>query len=145
MTALATRTRGGAFFYWTGAALLVAFGFLAIFSIGAPFLFTGVAMLAVGRWRDRPDVLWPTLVAVWAFVIGYVLVAPLGCTGTATAAFDSGAVVQERTTCSNVLRIDYSGSGDYQPPHLPAVAVGLAAAGIAGVVVHRVAGRSRSD
>ena len=120
----------GAAVYWAGAVVLVVVGFLAIFSIGAPLFLTGVAMLVVGRWRHRSAVVWPVLVGVWSFVLGYLLVAPLGCS-TSEVRGDAG-----RTTCSNVLGIDYSGTGVYNPSLLPALIAGLAAAAI-GVVVTR--------
>src|SRR6266508_4677853 len=73
------RNRMGTAAYWGVAVLLVGFGFLGLFSIGAPFLLTGTAMMVVSPWRNRREVLWPTLVGVWVFVLGYVLVAPLSC------------------------------------------------------------------
>jgi len=128
----------GAGVYWAGAVVLVVVGFLAIFSIGAPLLLTGVAMLVVGRWRHRPAVVWPVLVGVWSFVVGYVLVAPLGCSTTsATLPGEAG-----RTTCSNVVGIDYSGTGVYNPSLYPALMAGLAVAAI-GVVVTRQITRRR--
>jgi hypothetical protein len=121
----------GAAVYWSGAVVLVVVGFLAIFSIGAPLLLTGVAMLVLGRWRHRPAVVWPVLVGLWSFVLGYVLVVPLDCSTSATPPGEVG-----RTTCSNVLGIDYSGTGVYNPSLLPALMAGLAAA-VIGVVVTR--------
>jgi hypothetical protein len=117
--------------YWAGGVALAVAGFLAIFSIGAPLLFTGVAMLVVGRWRHRPAVVWPVLVGVWSFVLGYVLVAPLSCSTSAAPPGEAG-----RTTCSNVLGIDYSGTDVYNPSLCPARMAGLAAAA-GGVVVTR--------
>jgi hypothetical protein len=116
-------------------ALAVA-GFIAIFSIGAPLLFTGVAMLVVGRWRHRPAVAWPVLVGVWSFVLGYVLVAPLSCS-TSAAPGDAG-----RTTCSNVLGIDYSGTDVYNPSLIPALMAGLAAAAVGVVVTRQITRRT---
>lgn len=129
----------GAVVYWAGAAVLVVAGFHAIFSIGAPLLLTGVAMLFVGRWRHRPAVVWPALVGVWSFVLGYVLVAPLGCSTSST--LPGGAA---RTTCSNVLGIDYSGTGVYTPSLFPALMAGLAAAAIGVVVTRQIARRGRA-
>lgn len=131
------RTRVGAAAYWGVAVLLVAFGYLALFSIGAPFLLTGIAMMVVFPWRTRGEVLWPALVGVWAFALGYLLVAPLGCTSTAIAVTVGSPVAMSHTTCTNILGIDYSGTGIYNPSLVPAVLAGVTA-GTAGAVATRV-------
>lgn len=117
---------------------LIAFGVLGWFSIGAPFFLTGVAMLTVLPWRGSRGVLVPAIVAPWVFTIGYVLIAPLWCTGTATPGLG-----ETTTTCTNVLGIDYSGGGAYRAPLMPAVAAGLGLAAIA-LVALRAAIRRRS-
>jgi hypothetical protein len=127
--------------YVAVALALIAFGALAVFSIGAPFLLTGVAMLAVLPWRHRADVMWPAVLAPWAFALGYVLVAPLGCSSTVGAATGE-APGESFTTCTNVIGIDYSGSGSYAPPLGPAVAAGLVFASIAAYTVRRALRRS---
>jgi hypothetical protein len=128
--------------YWAGAILLVGFGFLALFSIGAPFLLTGLAMMVVSPWRTRGEVLWPTLVGVWAFVLGFVLVAPLGCTSTAMAVTAGSPAAESHTTCTNILGIDYSGTGIYNPSLAPAVFAGMAA-GAGGALATRFLLRHR--
>lgn len=128
--------------YWGVAVILVGFGFLALFSIGLPFLLTGTAMMVVSPWRNRPQVLWPALVGVWAFVLGYLLVAPLGCTSTAVAVTAGSPVAVSHTMCTSILGIDYSGTGTYEPSLLPALVV-AAAAGAAGVVAARFLLRRR--
>ncbi len=125
---------GRGWLYWVLAILLVGLGVVAIFSVGAPFLLTGVTMLAVGPWHRRPTVVWPALVGVWSFVVGYLLVAPLGCTSTPVPAIAGSPPPVGHTTCSNLLGIDYSGTGNYNPSLLPAFAAGLLAA-VIGVVV----------
>jgi hypothetical protein len=116
-------------FYWLLAAILVVFGFLAIPSIGLPFLTLGITLLVLGRWRGQPRTFWPPLVGFLSFFVGFVLIAPVSCSTTATASGDLGAF----TTCSNILGLNYSGGGSYNPPLWPALAVGLvtAAAGTA--------------
>jgi hypothetical protein len=66
------------------AAILLVFGYLALFSIGWPFALTGILMLALIGQRHRFDVLAPALAWPWVFTIGYLLVAPIGCTTTAS-------------------------------------------------------------
>ena len=125
--------------YWAGAALLMLLGFVAIFSIGAPFLLTGAAMMVVGPWRHRRHVLWSALAAVWSFVVTYVLVAPGVCTGTSLPAVRGITTTAQvgRTTCTNVLGIDYSGGGLYNPPLMPALFAGLVAAVVVGLALRR--------
>ncbi len=107
------------------AIALIAFGILGLVSIGAPLLLTGVVMLVAFPWRRRPDVLWPALAAPLAFTLVYALLAPLSCRSS------SVGPLLPRTECSNVLGIDYSGTGTYDPPLLPAFLAGLAAAAVA--------------
>jgi len=122
--------------YWAVAVLLVGFGYLGLLSIGAPFLLTGIAMMVVSPWRIRPEVLWPTLVGVWSFVLGYVLIAPLGCTSTAISATVGSPPAVSHTTCTNILGIDYSDTGIYNPSLVPALLAGVAA-GAAGALATR--------
>lgn len=129
----------GSIAYWAGAAVLMLFGFVAIFSIGAPFLLTGAAMFVLGPFRHRLHVLWPALIAVWTFVVAFVLVAPLGCATSATSGTGgAGSLAVGRTTCTNVLGIAYSGGGPYNPPLMPALLAGLVAAAVVGLTLRRV-------
>ena len=136
------RNRMGTAAYWGVAVLLVGFGFLGLVSIGAPFLLTGTAMIVVSPWRMRPEVLWPTLVGVWALLLGYLLVAPLGCTSTVIAVTEGSPVATSHTTCTNILGIDYSGTGTYDPTLVPALVVAAAAA-VAGALATRFLLRRR--
>jgi hypothetical protein len=118
--------------YWLLVAALVVFGLLAIFSIGMPFLTLGITLVVLGRWRCRPRIFWPPLAGVLSFFVGFVLIAPWSCTTTAAASGDPEAF----TTCSNVLGLNYSGGGSYNPPLWPALVVGLALA-VAGTAATR--------
>jgi hypothetical protein len=129
----------GTFAYFGLAIVLCAVGFVAILSIGAPFFLTGIAMLVVSPWRARKDVVWPVIAAPWAFTVTYILLAPLSCTGTDVPGGQTGS----RTECSNILGIDYRGGGSYDPPLLPALLVGLVAAGITVAVLRRLLARRR--
>lgn len=133
----------GTFVYFAVAITLCASGLVGILSIGGPFLLTGVAMLAVSPWRRRRDVLWPAVVAPWAFTITYVLLGPLGCStsgGTPALARSIGQLLA-RTECTNVLGIDYSGAGAYRPPLLPAFAAGIAVALLVSFALRRFLAR----
>ncbi len=145
---MSERRRPAAVGYWVLAVVFLAVGSVAIFSVGVPFFLTGVVMLVVGRWRRNRAVLWPALVAVWAFVAGYVLVAPLGCTSSSEALTSLPGVFSSpepsHTVCTNILGIDYSGTGVYNPSLLPGLLAGLAAALIAAVLTRILLRRGRS-
>lgn len=88
------------------ASVLVAFGALAIPSIGFPFFVVGMTLLVIAPFRGRPALFWPVLSAVIAFSVGYVPVAPLTYSAQMEVV-EGGAppIGLERTTCSNVLGI----------------------------------------
>lgn len=130
----------GTFVYFAIAITLCALGFVAIFSVGAPFFLTGIAMLVASPWRGRREIIVPIVAAPWAFTLTYVLLAPLGCTGTDVPGGQAGS----RTECSNILSIDYTGGGSYDPPLLPALLAGLVAAGITVTVLRRLLARRRA-
>ena len=130
---------------WAYAALavgLVLFGYVGVFSIGAPFLLTGVAMLICFPWRRRPDVLWPALAGVWGLTLGYVLVAPLTCTSTVSADTVAGVTRAGLTRCNGIF-LDYSGGPSYNAPLLPALLFGLAMAAASAVLVRMAFARRR--
>ncbi len=116
--------------YWTFVALLIGFGFLAAMSIGAPFLLFGLALAVLYPLRHRAAAFWPPLAGLGAFVVGYVLVAPLGCTSTARAVVPGRQVPPSHTTCTTLLGhlvgLHYEGTGAYTPSPLPALLIALA-------------------
>ena len=105
--------------YWLLTALLVVFGFITGFSIGAPFFLLGLVMIVVGPFRRHALVFWPPIAAVVAFSIGYVLFVPLTCTATAAVGQESHVV------CSSILGGPYAGTGLYNPPLQPALLTGI--------------------
>lgn len=115
--------------YWIMVVMLVVFGFITGFSIGIPFLLLGLVLAVVGPFRAHPMVVWPVIFAWAAFVGVFVMISPLSCSGSASNLDPVG-----RTTCSNLLGIDYSGSGNYNPSQLPALMAALTAAGLAGLL-----------
>ena len=122
--------------YWSVTLLLIAFGFVAILSIGAPFFFVGITMAVLSPFRGRPRIYWSGMGGVLGLIAGYVLVAPLSCTATASGAGDIG-----HTTCTNLLGIDYSGTGVYNPPLVPALLAGLGTAVLVGYLSWRLFSR----
>jgi hypothetical protein len=118
--------------YLVGAVCLVVAGAASLPSFGVPLALTGLILLACYPWRRRLDVIAPALAAVWSFTLAYLFAAPLTCTTSATA---RGGRVSGRTVCHGAL-FDYSGGRGYNPPLLPAVVIGLAAACACGLVIY---------
>ncbi len=116
-------SRLSAVLYWALAVFLMGFGLVGIFSIGLPFLFVGIALAVLSPVRHRPASFWPVIAAVLAFFVGYVLVAPLGCTTTATLA---GSGERSSTVCQGIL-FRYSSALLW-----PAVLAGIALAILVG-------------
>jgi hypothetical protein len=115
--------------YLALAIALALFGYLALFSIGFPFLLTGVLMLALTPVRRRAAIMVPALVWPWVFTVGYVLVAPLGCsTFTMPRIVDGVRSSLEGSTRCDALFFTYAGDASYDPPIWPALLVGVALA-----------------
>jgi hypothetical protein len=117
---LETHSRTGAIAYWAFVVFLIVFGFLGLLSIGLPFLLLGITLAILSERRDETGVIAAGVAAVLGFAIGYILVAPLGCTSSSAA---PGSI--SHTVCSNILGIDYSGTGIYNPSLLPGLIAGL--------------------
>jgi peptidoglycan/LPS O-acetylase OafA/YrhL len=117
------------------ALLLLGFGVLAMFSIGFPFFILGAAMLVLWPLRERRRLFTSLLVGVLAFIVVGVLVAPLGCTATATSR-EGAVAIEGRTICDNLLGIRYEGFTGYDAPMWPAVAAGFAAGGLAAGITY---------
>jgi len=116
--------------YWAIVIALIVFGSLGIFSIGGPFLLLGIMLAVLAPWRTRRGVLATGMSVILGFVVGYVLVAPLGC--TATSIYGLGEA-DGTTICRNLLGIRYEGSGTYNPSLIPALFAGIGVSAIAGV------------
>jgi hypothetical protein len=115
-----SKGRAGAIVYWTITVVLIAFGTLGLLSIGFPFLLLGIALAIVSQRRQETRLVAGVVAAVVGFSMGYILIAPLTCSSSA-----SSADPVEHTVCSNILGIDYSGAGSYNPSLLHAVIAGL--------------------
>lgn len=96
--------------YWVVALAVTLFGFVAGFSIGAPFLVLGLALFVLGPFRRRPRVFWPPLVAVSAFLVTVALLFPLWCVATSEAGGGSS------TVCTSIAGPTWAGTGLYNPP-----------------------------
>jgi hypothetical protein len=141
----AERSAGANLRYWLLTGFLIVFGFLGMLSVGIPLLVLGLALAALADVRDRPEAFWPPLTGIVLFFATYILVAPLGCSQTATL-IDAGIQPQASvTTCTRILPPDYTGIGE--PPVWPTVTA-AAATGLFGAMVIRhllIRRRRRND
>jgi hypothetical protein len=112
------------------AILLIGFGVVALASIGLPFFVVGTAMALLWPLRQRWRLFTSLLVGSLVFVIVVILLAPLGCTSTATTSVVS-AQTPAHTSCDNILGLNYRGTEGYNAPLWPAVVVGAAGAALA--------------
>lgn len=135
--------RPGVVAYWAGAVVLVAFGYPMLFGYGAPFLLIGLAMAALWPVRRKPRIYWSAMVGVFAFIAGFVLAVPLGCSSSAVPALpgSTGPSAVGHTTCTNILGLDYSGPTPYRPSLVPALMAGVGAALLGAAAAWLVGGR----
>jgi len=131
--------------YWGIVVVLVLFGTASLPSVGLPILLLGFTLAGLGPVRAQRLVFWPALMCVICAVLGFVLVVPWSCSTTSPASPTSGSAVSEgRTTCSNLIGLDYSGTEDYNPSHIPALLAGLVAAACGSVgtwmILQRIGG-----
>jgi hypothetical protein len=127
------------------AVILIVFGYFALFSIGWPFALTGILMLALIGQRHRFDVLAPALAWPWVFTIGYLLLAPIGCTSTSHATVPSGTGAVGGWTRCNSLFLTYAGPTPYRPPLLPALLTGVALATAGSLAIQWALRRRRGN
>lgn len=116
--------------YWVLVGVLVVFGVLGLFTIGAPFLFTGITLALLFPLRDRPKVFWPVLLGVIGFCIGFGLVAPFSCTHSESLTTGDVAGTISPTVCRSLIGITYTSTADGSPPFGPALATGFALGGV---------------
>lgn len=130
--------------YWLVVLVLVALGFLTIFSFGMFFWFMAVGLALLSPFRSRPQVFLPGLALFLGFLVGYVLVAPWGCSQSFTSNPTTGEETLSPVVCSSPIGIEYSGREPFDPSRTPALLAGGATAVVAAGVTWVVA-RSRHD
>jgi hypothetical protein len=129
--------------YLVLALALILFGFAGLFSIGAPFLLTGMVMLVCFPWRHRRRILWPAVAGVWGFTLGYILLAPIGCTEYGTnEGLRLGFLSAAATTTCNGIFFDYAGGAPYNPPLLPAILIGVLVGLVSAIAVRTLLSRT---
>lgn len=139
------RSRPGTIAYWSLVVFLLAFGFLSLFSIGYPLMVLGIVLAVLEPYRGRRGVLAAGIASVFGFVVGYVLIAPIGCSGTTTPSTNGSLPVEGETICRSVLGWNYSGDGANDPSLFPALIVGVLCAILVGFVAYRLATWSSRD
>jgi hypothetical protein len=88
--------------YWTTSLALIGFGILGLMSIGLPFLMIGMAMLLLGRLRNRALVYWPIMLGLIAANLAFWLTIPFYC--SASSSPDGGS---SAATCSSLIGIPW--------------------------------------
>src|SRR5438046_1205009 len=130
------KSRSGLLFW--GVAVGLAFLLtLATFGLTFPLLLLVAVLAAVSPDARKPALFWPPIVGVVVFIAGLILMAPITCTSTAVS--PGGGVPY--TTCTNLVGIDYSGRGFYNPSLVPALLAGIVAGAAAALVARLVLGR----
>lgn len=143
----AVSPRGAGVRYWLIILLLVALGFLTIFSIGLYFWFMAAALILLSPFRSRPSIFLPGIALFTGFLIGYVLVAPWGCSQSFSFTTDpaAGEETVSPVVCTSPVGIEYSGQEPFEPSRTPALVAGGALALIAGTVTWGVTKRTARE
>lgn len=132
------------FRYWLAVLVLVALGFLTIFSFGMYLWFMAIALAVLSPFRSRPQVFLPGLALFLGFLVAYVLVAPWGCSQSFTSNPTTGEETLSPVVCTSPIGIEYTGPEPFDPSRTPALIAGGATAVVAAGVTWIVA-RSRHD
>ena len=122
--------------YWWLVLVLIGFGFVAILSIGSPFLLVGVTLAALSPFRSRPRVLWPVLALVVGFLVGYFVVAPLSCSVTEGFNPTTGASTVSPELCRSLVGVEYTDS-----PQRPGLIAGVVGALVGATTAWIITGR----
>jgi len=126
----ASSTRRTSFRYWLMVLILVALGFLTIFSIGMGLWFIAAALIVMSLFRSRPRMFRSGIALFLGFLIGYVLIAPWGCSQTFTSDLTTGEETLSPVVCTSPVGVEYSGPEPFDPSRTLA----LVAGGVAAVV-----------
>lgn len=116
--------------YWLIVLILVALGFLTIFSFGMYFWFIAAALTVLSPFGQRPRIFRSGMALFLGFLIGYVLVAPWGCTQSFVSDPSTGEETVSPVVCTSPIGIEYSGPGPFDPSRTPALVIGGVSAAI---------------
>lgn len=132
------------FRYWLVVLVLIALGFVTIFSFGMYLWFMAVALTLLSPFRSRPRIFLSGLALFLGFLVAYVLIAPWGCAQSFTENVTTGEETVSSVVCTSPIGIEYSGPEPFDPSRVPALIAGGATAVTAAAVTWAVA-RSRND
>lgn len=131
--------------YWAIVLVLVAFGFLTIFSVGLYFWFVALALILMSPFRSRPRIFLPGIALFLGFLIGYMLIAPWGCAQSFTSNPATGEETVSPIVCTSPIGIEYSGQEPFEPSRTPALIAGGTTAAVAAAVTWAVARSNKSQ
>ena len=140
----AASPKGTGLKYWLFVLVLVAFGFLTIFSFGLYFWFMALALILLSPFRSRPTIFVPGIALFLGFLVGYVLIAPWSCSQSFTSNPTTGQETLSPVVCISPVGIEYSGQEPFEPSRTPALIAGSITGVVAAAVAWAVA-RSRND
>lgn len=122
----------GAVGYWLLVVGLVSLGVASILSIGAPFVLLGLTLAALRRFRGKPEIFWPSVLAPVGFTAGWILAVPVSCRTT----YVKGPGVKESVeNCRAILPFE-SNSSDLAL--WPAIVLGLVGAALFALLARRL-------
>jgi len=104
--------------------------------------FLAAALIVVSPFRSRPTIFLPGLALFVAFLFGYVLVAPWGCSQSFMENPDIGVAVTSDMVCTSPTGVEYSGPEPFDPDRTPALITGIVT-GVLGAAATWVVIRSR--
>jgi len=110
----AASPKGTGLTYWLLVLVLVAFGFLTIFSFGLYFWFMALGLILLSPFRSRPTIFLPGITLFLGFLVGYVLIAPWGCSQSFTSNPTTGEETVSPVVCVSPVGIEYSGPEPFE-------------------------------
>jgi len=116
--------------YWLIVLILGVLGLLTIFSIGMYFWFIAIGLIVLSPFGSRPQIFRPGIALFVGSLIGYVLIAPWGCSQSFTSNPTTGEETVTPVVCTSPIGIEYSGAEPFDPSRTPALVVG----GISAVI-----------
>ena len=138
LTMNAASPKGTSLRYWMIVLVLVALGFLTIFSFGLYFWFLAVALILLSPFRSRPRVFRSGVALFVGFLVGYVLIAPWGCSQSFTSDPTTGEERVSPVVCTSPIGIEYSGPEPFDPSRTPALIAGAVSALIGSAITWMV-------
>ena len=129
--------------YWITIVVLLILGYFTGFTIGPIFWFVAVVMIVLAPFKSRARVFRSGVALFAGFIVGFLLVTPLGCSQTASGDVATGDQTLSPVVCSSIIGIDYSGPEPFEPSVIPALLVGGGLAVVAAGATWFATGRAQ--